>query len=477
MAAKTRPLFRREAYQKAIAQLPDAKDSVTEKKSTVVTPDDSDTGEHSDSPLSDAFQKALHKGLDTDEHLDGEEDSPDYIPPHSRDKKPEKKKETKPDEKEEEGEEKEAVEVLKDDKDTSKEKPKKKGDSLSDEDVEGIDETTITDKLGRPPSREAWATVKLLKQKIADDRASHTAKIEELGKKTVEVEKSDQYITLQKEHDALKKKLDEKYFEESPDFINTFVRPFEEKEKEVAEWLGTADVEAGSAEHVALSSAVGDLQKAMMAGKKTDYFKAAAQIAKFLPEGVDQQMLISVTEMFPLYQKRKEGFSDKDKARKAVTSEELNQVNGAASSIDKTMDALFESYEADNSDILKFYRSDKVKELIPYDEIVGEGKKTVKALIRDLIATRRPSDKLVRVLTDAVLKPFKDKEVEALRAALQERNNVIANLNEELGKKKGILKKLGTTTSTSSRRAESEDDDEKISSTPLTDRFKEMSRR
>lgn len=453
----------REAYEKVVGSVTEP-----ESKSTVVNTDGTSEPGPDVSPLTSAFKKAstpkvVDRGLDTDERLDGEEDGPDFD--RESLKKPQPKKEEPKHEEEEEVEVEKKADVL--DK-------KKATEALTDEEIDGIDETTLTDKHGRAPSREAWTTVKLMKEKISTMRTQHQAEIEELKKKAAPVEESDVFKALKKERDEIKSKMDEKYFEESPDFVNTFVQPFKDKEAEVAEWMSAADVEQGTPDHLAAVSAAGDLQRAMEKGDRKGFFIAAAKIQEYLPPGIDQQFLISVTEMYPLFQKKQEAFKDKDKARKTVTENDLSVVDHATKTIEKTMDDIFGSYEVENADLLKFYRSENVKDLIQYDETITSGKKEVRDLVREFVATRKPTEKLVRVLTDAVLKKFKDKEVDALRATLKDRSTMIENLQKELGLKKATLKKFSASGKALPSNSQSDDEDEPVSATPLTDRLKKM---
>lgn len=261
---------------------------------------------------------------------------------------------------------------------------------------------------------------------------------------------SKKYEALLAEHEPIKKEVDEikkwrsdRYFEDSPEFQESFVTPVKESEDKIKFYLENAGIEPDSREEQDVKRNLAFLAKHAAEGDEVKFNQYVDKLADLFEGKVTQTKFIGITDhYFQKVQGRNRALKDKESARKEILAKDAELIAGSRPVVEEIIRSHISQYEQENEQFVEFFRSDKAKDFFKYDETIEQGKKKAADLISEMVTNRRPSKELLHLVTRGIIGDIAEKEKRALAQQQEDQKTVITNLKEELRKTKDILAKL-----------------------------------
>lgn len=261
---------------------------------------------------------------------------------------------------------------------------------------------------------------------------------------------SKKYEALLAEHEPIKKEVDEikkwrsdRYFEESPEFKETYITPVKESEDKIKFYLENAGIEPDSREEQDVKRNLAFLAKHAADGDEVKFNQYVDKLADLFEGKVTQTKFIGITDhYFQKVQNRNRALTDKESARKEILAKDAELIAGSRPVVEEMIRSYVSQYEQDNEAFVEFFRSEKAKDFFKYDETIEAGKKRAADLISEMVTNRRPSKELLQLVTKGIIGDISEKEKRALAQQQEDQKTQIANLKEELRKTKEILNKL-----------------------------------
>jgi hypothetical protein len=349
-------------------------------------------------------------------------------------KRNETKKEERKDEEEEQGEKEETKDKEKqtqavDENLTEEEKKHLESLNLSAEDLK-----TRTGQSISLSSREGFdrlrASAAYFKKELDKLRTNKTG-IDEAEFKKLKKE----YDDIKGAHTELKKRWEDKYFEETDEWKQHYVNPVVEAANEASKWMKGHDLEENSEELREMAALEATMNKALREQDEMKYVEAADTISDFLKKGARARFLQSAEKLWESFKSQQEAFKDKDAARKEVTAKVGGFVDRSTKEAAAAIDDGFRRFEEVNHRVVDAYKNNpKYREFMQYDNVVanvGNAKNLIEMTIRE----RRVSPALIDMVLKGAMHDLKLKEQEAHLARIemleQERERLLAKLDEK----------------------------------------------
>jgi hypothetical protein len=274
-------------------------------------------------------------------------------------------------------------------------------------------------------------------------------------------ELANNYKTLKEAHDALKVKWEERYFEESPEFKDTYDKPVETANAEAAKWLSAHDYSDGSEEKQNIDALKTLMHESLYSGDEIKFYKASDHIAEMLPKGIANRFVAASVKLWDAHTIKREAFTNKDEARKSVINKTSSFINDSTKEAVTGIDSLHSNFESMNKQILDIYKTNpKYKDIIDYDKTVVQQLDSVKKHVDHAIRSRKISPELQQIIYNGVIHNLKEKEMEGLRALIKGQREAIEVLEKKVGDKDKTLSRVRTKSSQSMRSSGKDDDDD-----------------
>lgn len=277
-----------------------------------------------------------------------------------------------------------------------------------------------------------------IKKKLTDVNKKYSKLLKKAG--PLEQENSQ----LKKELDEVKKWRDERYFEESPDFKESFITPAVEAEKKIVGYISSIGIESGSREESEARRGLALLNKYAQEGDETKYTMQVDSLLEVFPTSptLRAKFTNATDDYFNRVQKRDNALKNKEEARKEILKKDAETIQGSRTVVQEVIAAQLSEYERNNKQFVDFFRSDSAKDFFKYDDTIASGKQKAADLLSEMTANRKPSKELISLVTRGILAEISEKEKKALAkqsADLQTQND---NLKKELEETKAVIAKL-----------------------------------
>lgn len=368
----------------------------------------------------------------------------------------EESKEKQDDDGEEEDKREKAGKKTEDKKDGSKDEPES-GEITSEETEEllGVDVDKLVSASGQTISKRASENIRKLKSHLKH-YAEKAKALEEAANKSKTIEKES--AELREAHKALKQKFNDLYFEESDDFIETYVTPLKTAESSMVKWLSSHDIGDEAEAKEILGPLITQIQKSLSSGDEVKYYEAVDAAAEHLKPGSSARFRASAPTLWDAYSKKAEAIKDKEKAREAIKKTSLTFAQQQAKESDKVIDTLLSDFEKSNEKIIRAYKEDdRYKDYIDYDNTVVAKIKDAKLAIATAVQQRKVTDDLVKLAFAGAMSGLRDKEHQGFLARIASLEDEIATLEEKVKSKDSAISKFKPS---SAARSVTEDEDE-----------------
>lgn len=385
-----------------------------------------------------------------DEPIEGEDTPNEKISSNKKDKEyflPSILKKSPPDSGDDDNDKKEEGDKQKKTEENKQKKTEEKSDREEEFIPESFDIESVVTSKGTPISKASKDVMKKFKesaaarQKKIDDL---TKEIELLKSKSVDASKLDE---IEKDREMYKRIVDERYFEESPDFIRTFIDPISEKSEKIQALIKELadDGVIPNNNFSSIDKKLNSLEDALKRGKRGNAFA----LIKGIEEDMDGPAARAVTKMLedlvPLYENYNLALKDKQEARKLVESERGNRAESTSKSLSSKMKILEDDFMDKEKKRIEFFRSKEISDLIEFDKRFDSGKEDVMNAIKGFASSGEIDSNLAKVLFRASLFDVNSREIqvqgEAISAyvrKLGEKEKEITELKEKLQRIRGV---------------------------------------
>jgi hypothetical protein len=431
--------------------------------------------------LSSAFKKALstppeRKPVKRKVEEKEEKDAPTILIPKKPDEKAKKGgKDEEADEDEGGDEEDSAEETVS----KTKKEPKPKEDSEGDGEIDeeesksllGLDPGELVTASGQPISKKAAEHIEKLKKHV-DYYAKKAERLKaQMGDHDPNAKK--ELAEIRESHAKLKKRFQDLYFEESEEWVETFVEPLKKADAEMTKWIKAHDI--GDEEEAAsiLGPHMTGLQAALKKGDEVSFYEHVDAISGHLKGGPSSRFLKAAPDLWDAFQKREEAFKDKDKARETIKKTSLSFAQQQADLANKSVDIMLAEFEGGtNKPIIDAYKNDpKYRDYIDYDNTVVAKVRDAKQSVAIALQQRKVTPELLDLVFKGALSGIREKEILGYQERINAQKDEIARLEKRLAGKDTLINKVKPTQrSSSSSVTEGEDDEEEVTS--FTELFK-----
>lgn len=263
-----------------------------------------------------------------------------------------------------------------------------------------------------------------------------------LRKKTPKLEEENKKLRDQLKE--LKQWRDERYFEESPDFKDSFVTPVIEQENKIKTYVESIGIEPGTTAESEIKRGLSFLHKYANEGDETKFTLYVDKVLEQFPNSptLKAKFVNATDAYFSSTTKRNNALKNKEEARKEILKKDAEVVSTSRAAVEEVLKAQLSEFEEKNSQFVEFFRSDKAKDFFKYDETVEQGRKKASDLLTEAFTSRRPSKELLALVTRGILGEISDKEKQSLAKQSEVLQTQIDNLKKELAKSRGVLDKL-----------------------------------
>lgn len=363
-------------------------------------------------------------------------------------------------------------------KEDNKEEEKKEDPKKDDEDFvpETFDIESVVTAKGTPVSKASKDVMKKFKesaaarQKKIDDL---TKELEELRGKSIDKTKLDE---IEKDREKYKRIVDERYFEESPDFIRTFIDPISEQSgkiqvliKELAD-----DGVIPTSNYSSIDKKLNALEDALKRGKKGQAFALIHGIEEDMDGPAARAVTKMLEDLVPMYERYNTAFKDKQEARKLVEGERRSREEHTAKSLSSKMKALEDDFMEREKKRVEFFRSKDISDLIEFDKRFDQGKEEVAKAMKSFASSGELDANLAKVLFKASLFDVNSREIAVQGETIASFSRKLQEKDKEIEELKGKLKKIrevdgkGRFFSKDSFDDDEEDDDSSVGSSAIS---------
>ena len=280
------------------------------------------------------------------------------------------------------------------------------------------------------------------------------------------------YQTLRNDFNELRSKYDTAFFQETPEWQQTFQVPVDQANEDMVKWLGSHEHDKDSDEFAEMETHINEITKALHEGNEIKYYEEVDTVAEFLKKGASSRFRTAAPSLWKAHNDKVAAFKDKHTARDAIINKFRNIAVERAKDVNKIIDSSIATFEHENAIVINAYKTDeRFKDYINYDEIVTSKKESIKKHVETALINRQISPELAMVINQGILYELKEKETEGLRTRIKLQEEAIERLERKLGVKEKTLKRV----TPSSRSTRNEDEDEEDADAPksLTDLFKQ----
>lgn len=330
---------------------------------------------------------------------------------------------------------------VEDKKDEKKEEEKK-----DDEDFvpETFDIESVVTAKGTPVSKASKDVMKKFKesaaarQKKIDDL---TKELEELKVKSIDKTKLDE---IEKEREKYKKIVDERYFEESPDFIKTFIDPISEKSNKIQALIKELadDGDIPSSKFSSIDKKLNALEDALRRGKRGQAFSLINGIEEDMDGPAARAVTKMLEDLVPMYERYNTALKDKQEARKLVEIERGNREEHTAKSLASKMKLLEDDFMEKEKKRVEFFRSKDISDLIEFDKRFDQGKEEVTKAMKAFASSGELDANLAKVLFKASLFDVNSREIAVQGETIASFSRKLQEKDKEIEELKGKLKKI-----------------------------------
>lgn len=317
-----------------------------------------------------------------------------------------------------------------------------------------IDPDSLVSATGQPISKKVSDNIRSLKQHL--EYFANKARKLETSVPGFDPRLKTNYEQIKAAHDELKKKYADRFFEETPEWEETFVAPLKNASLEMAKWLKSHD--HGEDEDVMGEMQVhrSKLEEALAKGDDVMYYEHVDALAEFLKKGASARFQAAAPALWDAFQKKEEAYKDKDTARKKIregtTMVAEEETKKASTAIDTTL----KEFEAKNAHVIEAYKNDpRFKDFIDYENTVEAPISSAKEHLALAVKRRQITPALTDLVVKGALFGLKQKEhegfLERIRVLEEERDR----LEKKLEQKEGTLNKVKP-----SRASVTDDDDD-----------------
>lgn len=356
-------------------------------------------------------------------------------------------------------------------KDEPKVDDKKKDDKKDDDDFdpESFDPESVVTASGKPvssASKDVFKKFKATAAKRQEEINNLKKQLEEIQKKSPT--ESEDYKKLQEDYKKYKDIVDSKYFEESPEFAETFINPINRKYNQVGTLL-TDLANDGIITEKNASIIRENLQKfdaAVKSGKRGAIYAAIAAIEDEVDGPAAKAIVKEIEEFVPLFEKYKKAVNDKEEARRLIDKETGDRVTNTLKNFNISFKAVEDDFMEKQKDRIAFLRSDHIKDIIQFDELYGAAKKEAQDAIKSFATSGEMNSKLVALLHKAALHPVNQRELETQASTIAAFHRRVNDQEEEIKALKKTISDIKKLKNKGSFRYDDDDDDDEEDDSP-----------
>lgn len=387
------------------------------------------------------------------------------VPKSSEKKKKAPKEEASEEESEDQDEEESKKAVIKEEKkvitdeDEEETKPKAKS-QLTDAEEKAlqrlleIDPDSLVSNTGQPISKKVADNIRSLKQHL--EYFAEKARKLETSVPGFDPQLKNNYDQVRTAHEELKKKYADRYFEETPEWEDTFVAPLKNASQEMAKWLKSHDNGDDADTLAEMQTHRTKLEEALAKGDDVMYYEHVDALAEFLKKGASARFQAAAPTLWDAFQKKEEAYKNKDEARRKVRDTTASVVDEESKKASSAIDSSLKTFETKNAHIISAYKNDpRFRDFIDYENTVEVPLNDAKEHLAVAIKRRQITPALTDLVVKGALFNLKQKEhegfLERIRVLEEERDR----LEEKIEKKDTTLNKVKP-----SRSSVTEDDDE-----------------
>lgn len=479
MAAKLRELFK-EATGMETSEPPKPKKSFTqlaeeqrlqdmeERKAKVVTkaPESED-----DETIVQKFRRKIRGEEFVAPDSDDSDDSDDDDTPVkiSIPKKSDEKSKKDRGKNEEAGEDEEDGEDSQKKEDSEKEKTVERAESSeTDGEVDakeyesliGLDPSELVTASGQPVSKKVAKSIEALKRHLKHF-AEKAKRLEKERGEHYDPKLKNEHEALRKAHEELKKKYQDKYFEDTEEWNEQYIQPLKQADAEMTKWIQSHSI--GDEQDAAkfFRPLLQGMQEALGKKDEVKYYEYVDAIAEKLKKGASARFVQSAPALWSTFQKKEEALADKEKAREEIKKTSLTFAQQQSSTASNAIDSMFTEFEKTNAPIIEAYKKDpRFKDYIDYDNTVTAKVRDAKESIDIAVRQRKVTPQLVELAFRGALSGIKDKEIAGYVQRISDLTEQIENLEKKLGDKQKLIGKVKPSSRPSSFKSESSKDDE-----------------
>lgn len=324
-------------------------------------------------------------------------------------------------------------------------------ESAEDED----EDPDLTNDDGSKPTEKTKVFIKSLKDKKKQAEADLIATRKELEELKAAAGSTEEIEAVKKELTDLKEKLGVIHFEQSPEFIDKYIKPISSAAQKAAKIAGNA---ISDADEPQVKKSWNDAITYLDSGNENQYFNSIAEIADMIDNETQKRRFEAAAAN--AWDKKEEHLSaaeDMTETRKQLETEEFNAREKTAINASGKFEKVFTQFERDNERILGIYRNNDT--IFKYDETVRAGRAKVSEGLKKFYTTGVLPDELASILVSGSVHQVQLNEREAML-------KMIEALNKRLEAKSGAIDKLkkrtkgksgGGTLSNGGRRPSSDD--------------------
>lgn len=333
-----------------------------------------------------------------------------------------------------------------------------------------INPDDLVSSTGQPISKKVAENIKALKQHL--EYFAQKAKKLETTIPDFDPRLKNNYEQLRTAHEELKKKYQDRYFEETPEWEEQFVKPLKNASVEMAKWLKSHDIEEGDEDgHASMQLHRAKIEEALTKGDDVMYYEHVDAIAEMLKKGAATRFHAAAPALWDAFQKKEEAYKNKDEARKKIRESSSNVAEEEVKKATTTIDSALRTFEAKNSLVIDAYKNDpRFKEFIDYDETVVNPLNDAKEHLAVAVKRRTITPALTDLVVKGVLFNLKEKEHQGLFERIRILEEERDNLERKLERKEQTLGKVKP--SRSSVTDDDDDDEDTDEPKSFTEHFK-----
>jgi hypothetical protein len=431
--------FRRFADKSRDTDIEERRTKKKKKKVSVTDEEDSDEIKISVPKSHEAKKKKPKASEESDESEDQGEEEEQEAPP--------KKKKAAPveDEAEEEQEDEQTEEESDDDKLAKR--------------LLAIDPDSLVSATGQPISKKAADNIRELKKHL--DYFAKKAKKLEQTIPDYDPRIKHNYEQIKTAHDELKKKFTDRFFEETPEWEETFVAPVKAASIEMAKWLKSHDHEDNEEVQGEMELHRKKLEDALIKGDDVVFYEHVDALAEFLKKGAGTRFRSAAPLLWDAFQKKEEAYKDKDAARKKVRDASMNLIEEESKRAHKEIDNTISAFEKKNAQVIEAYRTNpRLAEYMDYDNTVTVPIQDAKDHIAQMLKTRKVSPAITELVVKGALFNLKQKEHEGFQERIRLLEEENRRLEGKLTQKDKVIDKVRPSRSAVTESDDDDDDDE-----------------